>query len=43
MFEGNEDFTLSIVPSDSIIIDDGTATVTIVDNEGKYPFLHINI
>ena len=35
IFEGNETFTLAIVPSDSISISDGTAIVTIVDNEGE--------
>ena len=36
IFEGDENFTLTVVPSDSISISNGTAIVTIVDNEGEY-------
>ena len=35
IFERNETFALNILPSDSINISNGTAVVTIVDNDGE--------
>ena len=35
IFERNENFTLNILPSDSFNISNGTAIVTIVDNDGE--------
>ena len=35
IFERNETFALNILPSDSFNISNGTAIVTIVDNDGE--------